>query len=152
MGERRYPLGNEDVVRFGYDDYRYGCLCTFPYNYRSEKIGISEVESFALLGAALCLYNNDKSKLSKDSWMGDEYVLPDCLPLWIREGIKEAVVDYPEKFDNGKYDIEHVSADISNEEYKKIRIERLEAIKKWCEVEIEEIKNEPEEDEDICED
>lgn len=34
MGETRYPLGVNDCVRFGYDDARYGCLCTFPYNYQ----------------------------------------------------------------------------------------------------------------------
>lgn len=46
MGETRYPLGyGEKVVRFGYDDYRYGCLCTFPFNYFEHKFGIGTVES-----------------------------------------------------------------------------------------------------------
>lgn len=114
MGETRYPLGN-DIIRFGYDDTRYGCLCTFPYNYSKKEFGIGTVESFALLGAVLCLHTNQPSLLTKEEW-DDEYVLPDCLPEWVRDNIRKNVGDYPEKYDGYEYDEDYLSEDASLED------------------------------------
>ena len=142
MSEKRYCLGDDSYIRFGYDDYRYGCLCTFPFNYKKEKLERNDVMSMALLGAAVALYNNSPSTLIKEDWMGDEYVLPDCLPLWIRDEIRNNLGFYPEKFDSGEYDIDHIPASISDEEFKNLQIKRLEDIKNWCDEEIKEIKEE----------
>lgn len=142
MGETRYNLDDSQIIRFGYDDFRYGCLCTFPFNYKKEKLGLGDVESMALLGAAVALYRNSRSSLIKEDWMGDEYVLPDCLPLWVREEIRRNLGDYPEKFDSGEYDMDNVSSEVSDEEFKNMRIKRFEDIKKWCDEEIEYIKTE----------
>lgn len=141
MGETRYPLGDsEKVVRFGYDDMRYGCLCTFPFNYSDHKFGIRTVESLALLGAALCLSVNGGLQ-EVDYADDDEYVIPDCIPRWIRDEIRRNLGDYPEKFDEGEYDIDHVPASISDEEYKKLLIKRFKAIKKWAKQSIKEVEN-----------
>lgn len=146
MGETRYPLG-DDYVRFGYDDSRYGCLCTFPYNYSKKEFGIGTVESFALLGAALCLYRNQPSLLEKEKY-DDEYVVPDCLPEWIRDEIRRNLGDYPEKFDGYEYDADYLSSEASLKDYYDLKIKRLEEIKKWCDEEIKELKQEYEEEKD----
>lgn len=141
MGETRYPLGDgEKVVRFAYDDMRYGCLCDFPFNYSEHKFGVDTVESLALLGAALCLSVNGGLQ-EVDYADDDEYVIPDCIPGWIRDEIRRNLGDYPEKFDEGEYDIDHVPASISDEEYKKLLIKRFKAIKKWAKQSIKEVEN-----------
>ena len=133
MGETRYPLGENDSVRFGYDDYRYSCLCTFPYNYSDQKLGLSTVESFALLGAALCMYKNG-GLVSND--YGDEYVVPDCLPLWVRNEIRRVIGNYPEE-----YETTHmipITSEVSEEELFEINLKR---IIEWAETELKELKN-----------
>lgn len=140
MGETRYPLGNDKVVRFGYDDYRYGCLCTFPFNYSEHKLGIRTVESLALLGAALCMSVNGGLQ-EVEYAEKDEYVIPDCLPVWVRDEIRKVLGDYPEKFDGGEYDTDHLPASTSEEEYKKILLKRFKDIKKWAKKSIKEIEN-----------
>lgn len=141
MGETRYPLGyGEKVVRFGYDDMRYGCLCSFPFNYSNHKLGIRTVESLALLGAALCLSVNGGLE-EVDYADNDEYVIPDCIPRWIRDEIRRNLGDYPEKFDEGEYDTDHVPASVSDEEYKKLLIKRFEDIKEWADQSIKDVEN-----------
>ena len=141
MGETRYPLGyGEKVVRFGYDDYRYGCLCTFPFNYSEHKFGIGIVESLALLGAALCLSVNGGLQ-EVDYADRNEYVIPDCIPRWIRDEIRRNLGDYPEKFDEGEYDTDHIDASVSDEEYKKLLIKRFEDIKEWADQSIRDVEN-----------
>ena len=141
MGETRYPLGyGEKVVRFGYDDYRYGCLCTFPFNYFEHKFGIGTVESLALLGAALCLSVNGGLQ-EVDYADRNEYVIPDCIPRWIRDEIRRNLGDYPEKFDEGEYDTDHIDASISDEEYKKLLVKRFEDIKEWADQSIRDVEN-----------
>ena len=140
MGETRYPIGNDKVVRFGYDDMRYGCLCTFPFNYSQHKLGLSTVESLALMGAVLCMSVNgglEKVDYADD----DEYVIPDCLPRWVRDEIRRVLGDYPEKFDDGEYDIDHVPASISDEDYKNMLIKRFMDIKEWAEQSIKDVEN-----------
>lgn len=140
MGETRYPIGNDKVVRFGYDDMRYGCLCTFPFNYSQHKLGLSTVESLALMGAVLCMSVNgglEKVDYADD----DEYVIPDCLPRWVRDEIRRVLGDYPEKFDEGEYDIDHVPASISDEDYKNMLIKRFMDIKEWAEQSIKDVEN-----------
>lgn len=140
MGETRYPIGNDKVVRFGYDDMRYGCLCTFPFNYSQHKLGLSTVESLALMGAVLCMSVNgglEKVDYADD----DEYVIPDCLPRWVRDEIRRVLGDYPEKFDEGEYDIDHVPASISDEDYKNMLIKRFTDIKEWAEQSIKDVEN-----------
>jgi hypothetical protein len=140
MGETRYPIGNDKVVRFGYDDMRYGCLCTFPFNYSQHKLGLSIVESLALMGAVLCMSVNgglEKVDYADD----DEYVIPDCLPRWVRDEIRRVLGDYPEKFDEGEYDIDHVPASISDEDYKNMLIKRFMDIKEWAEQSIKDVEN-----------
>lgn len=141
MGETRYPLGyGEKVVRFGYDDYRYGCLCTFPFNHSNHKFGIRTVESLALLGATLCLSVNSGLE-EVDYADNDEYVIPDCIPRWIRDEIRRNLGDYPEKFDEGEYDTDHVPASISDEDYKKLLIKRFKDIRKWAKQSIKDVEN-----------
>lgn len=136
MGETRYPLGEKNVVRFGYEDYRYGCLCTFPYNYKDKKLSIGTVESLALLGAALCLYNNNKKDLTKDKY-DDEYVLPDCLPQWIRDEIRQNCGDYPEKYDGYEY-----LPDCEDEEREKEFLKkRYKEIIAWCEESLKDLED-----------
>ena len=140
MGETRYPIGNDKVARFGYDDMRYGCLCTFPFNYSQHKLGLSTVESLALMGAVLCMSVNgglEKVDYADD----DEYVIPDCLPRWVRDEIRRVLGDYPEKFDDGEYDIDHVPASISDEDYKNMLIKRFMDIKEWAEQSIKDVEN-----------
>lgn len=140
MGETRYPIGNDKVARFGYDDMRYGCLCTFPFNYSQHKLGLSTVESLALMGAVLCMSVNgglEKVDYADD----DEYVIPDCLPRWVRDEIRRVLGDYPEKFDDGEYDIDHVPASISDEDYKNMLIKRFTDIKEWAEQSIKDVEN-----------
>ena len=138
MAETRYPLGDE-VVRFGYDDYRYGCLCTFPYNYKEKKFGVGTVESFALLGAALCLYRNEPSSLIKNEY-SDEYIVPDCLPEWIRDEIRRNCGDYPEKFDGYEYDIDYLPSSATDEDRKNLLIKRYTEIKEWVEQSIKDVE------------
>ena len=141
MGETRYPLGyGEKIVRFGYDDMRYGCLCTFPFNYSEHKFGIGTVESLALLGAALCLSVNGGLQ-EVDYADRNEYVIPDCIPRWIRDEIRRNLGDYPEKFDEGEYDTDHIDASVSDEEYKKLLIKRFEDIKEWASQSIRDVEN-----------
>ena len=141
MGETRYPLGyGEKVVRFGYDDNRYGCLCTFPFNYSGHKFGIRTLESLALLGAALCLSVNGGLQ-EVDYADRNEYVIPDCIPRWIRDEIRRNLGDYPEKFDEGEYDTDHIDASVSDEEYKKLLIKRFEDIKEWVDQSIRDVEN-----------
>ena len=138
MGETRYPIGNDKVVRFGYDDMRYGCLCTFPFNYSQHKLGLSTVESLALMGAVLCMSINgglEKVDYADD----DEYVIPDCLPRWVRDEIRRVLGDYPEKFDDGEYDIDQVPVSISDEDYKNMLIKRFTDIKEWAEQSIKDV-------------
>lgn len=140
MGETRYPIGNDKVVRFGYDDMRYGCLCTFPFNYSQHKLGLSTVESLALMGAVLCMSINgglEKVDYADD----DEYVIPDCLPRWVRDEIRRVLGDYPEKFDDGEYDIDQVPVSISDEDYKNMLIKRFTDIKEWAEQSIKDVEN-----------
>ena len=127
MAETRYPLGDE-VVRFGYDDYRYGCLCTFPYNYTQKKFSVGTVESFALLGAALCLYRNEPTSLIKDEY-SDEYIIPDCLPEWIRDEIRRNCGDYPEKFDGYEYREDYLPSSATEEDCKNLLIKKYTDLK-----------------------
>ncbi|MBW4847617.1 MULTISPECIES: hypothetical protein [Clostridia] len=144
MGETRYPLGLEKYVRFGYDDYRYGCLCTFPFNYHDHKLSYGTIESLALLGAALCMSVN--GGLLEVEYAGrNEYVIPDCIPMWVRDEIRRIMCDYPEKYDEGEYDIDHLSDTTSDSEYKELRIKRLNDIQEWAKQEIKEIENEEDE-------
>ena len=141
MGETRYPLGyGEKVVRFGYDEMRYGCLCTFPFNYSEHKFGIGTVESLALLGATLCLSVNGGLQ-EVDYADRNEYVIPDCIPRWIRDEIRRNLGDYPEKFDEGEYDTDHIDASVSDDEYKKLLIKRFEDIKEWADQSIRDVEN-----------
>lgn len=143
MGETRYPLNNKKIARFGYDDYRYSCLCTFPFNYQSHKLGIGDVESLALLGATLCMSVN--GGLQEVEYADrNEYIIPDCIPKWIRNEVRRVLVDYPEKYDDGEYDTEHLPDTITDDEYKKLRIKRLVGIKEWAEQMIVEVNNEEE--------
>lgn len=140
MSETRYPLGYDSVVRFEYDDYRYPCLCTFPFNYKDHKLDVGTVESLALLGAALCLSVN--GGLERGHYLCDtEYILPDCIPRWIRDEIKKILGDYPEEFYEGEYDTDHVDASIRGEEYNKLLIKRFKAIKKWAKQSIKDVEN-----------
>ena len=139
MAETRYPLGDE-VIRFGYDDIRYGCLCTFPYNYSEKKFGIGTVESFALLGAALCLYRNEPSLLTKGEY-DDEYIIPDCLPEWIRDEIRRNCGDYPEKFDGYEYRDDYLPSSATEEDCKNLLIKRYTEIKEWAEQSIKDVEN-----------
>ena len=140
MGETRYPLGSEKVVRFGYDDYRYGCLCTFPFNYSEHKLSVGTVESLALLGAALCMSVN--GGLQEVDYADEgEYVIPDCLPLWVRDEVRRVLGDYPEKFYDGEYDTDHLPDLTTKEEYKNILLKRFKDIKKWANKQIKEIEN-----------
>ena len=135
MGETRYPLGSEKHVRFGYDDYRYGCLCTFPFNYRDHKLSISTVESFALMGAALCMYQNGGLENESCFW-DNEYVLPDCLPLWVRNEIRRILGDYPEHFE--PTDCIPIDSLVNEDElYKK----NLKKIRRWAGKELKRLKN-----------
>ncbi len=141
MSETRYPLGDSGkMVRFGYDDFRYGCLCTFPFNYSEHKLGIGEVESLALLGAALCLSINGGLQEVDYADRG-EYVIPDCIPRWIRDEIRKVLGDYPEKFDYGEYDVDHLPNTISDEEYKRLLIKRFKDIRKWAKQSIKDVEN-----------
>lgn len=138
MGETRYPLGEEDSVRFGYEDYRYSCLCTFPLNYRDHEIGTGEVESMALIGAALVMHNNGgliKNEYDYEYDGRHEYVVPDCIPEWVRNGIRKAVGDYPERFDCNEID------DFDDTEFV---INRLKEIIAWANEEIKMIVNDKE--------
>ena len=119
---------------------RYGCLCTFPFNYSQHKLGLSAVESLALMGAVLCMSVNgglEKVDYADD----DEYVIPDCLPRWVRDEIRRVLGDYPEKFDEGEYDTDHVPASISDEDYKNMLIKRFADIKEWAEQSIKDVEN-----------
>lgn len=140
MSETRYPIGEDRVVRFGYDDMRYGCLCTFPFNYQKHKLDIGTVESLALMGAVLCMSVNG-GELKEDKYSEGEYVIPDCLPRWVRDEIRRVLGDYPEKFDEGEYDIDHVSVSISDEDYKNMLIKRFAEIKEWAEQSIRDVEN-----------
>lgn len=140
MSETRYPIGEDRVVRFGYDDMRYGCLCTFPFNYQKHKLDIGTVESLALMGAVLCMSVNGGG-LKEDKYSEGEYVIPDCLPRWVRDEIRRVLGDYPEKFDEGEYDIDHVSVSISDEDYKNMLIKRFAEIKEWAEQSIRDVEN-----------
>ena len=137
MSETRYPLGSDKSVRFGYDDSRYGCLCTFPYNYSSHKLGLGTVESFALLGAALCMYTNGGLIEDENGWSDNEYVVPDCLPLWVRNEIRRVLGDYPEHFETN--DCIPIDSVVSEDElYKK----NLKKIRRWAGKELKRLKNE----------
>jgi hypothetical protein len=138
MAETRYPLGDDKVVRFGYDDYRYGCLCTFPFNYLQHKLDIGTVESLALLGASLCLFVNGGLQKVDYAW-DDEYVIPDCIPLWIRDEIRRVLGDYPEKFDG--YDVDYLRSNASDEDVKNLLIKRYTYIKEWAEQSIKDVEN-----------
>lgn len=140
MGETRYPIGGDKVVRFGYDDMRYGCLCTFPFNYSNHKLGIGTVESLALMGAALCMSVNGGLE-NVDYAYKDEYIIPDCIPRWVRDEIRRVLGDYPEKFDDEEYDTDHVPASISDEDYKSMLIKRFADIKEWAEQSIKDVEN-----------
>lgn len=133
MGETRYPLGGNGSVRFGDDDYRCSCLCTFPFNYNNHKIGAEEVKSLALIGAALVMYNNGgliKNKYDYENEGYHEYTLPDCIPEWVRDDIRKAVGDYPEQFDCN-YDIYDNA---------KFATKRLKKIVAWANKEIKSLK------------
>ena len=71
----------------------------------------------------------------------DEYVIPDCLPLWVRNEIRRVLGDYPEKFDDGEYDVDHLPASTTDDEYKKILLKRFKDIKRWAKKSIKEIEN-----------
>ena len=147
MGETRYPLGNGKVVRFGYDDYRYGCLCTFPFNYQSHKLSEGTVESLALMGATLCMSVN--GGLQKVDYADDdEYVIPDCLPQWVRDEVRRVLGDYPEKFDGYEYDPDFTK---SREEGKELLRKRYKEIIEWCEESLRELDNEEDDDEEPIE-
>jgi hypothetical protein len=135
MGETRYPLGEKDSVRFGYDDCRYSCLCTFPFNNSKRKFGLSTVESFALLGATLCMYRNGGLIKNEYDYEWDdrhEYVVPECLPEWVRNEIRRTLGDYPEEFD--VEDIKEIDID-EDELYRN----KLVKIKEWAERELKEL-------------
>ena len=140
MAETRYPLGKDKVVRFGYDDYRYGCLCTFPFNYTEHKFGIKTVESLALLGASLCLFRNGGLQEVKYA-SSDEYIIPDCLPEWIRDEIRRNVGDYSERFDSSEYDEEFLPDDATENDRKQLLLKRFQGIKEWAEKSIKEIED-----------
>ena len=140
MGETRYPLGNNKVVRFGYDDYRYNCLCTFPFNCQERKFGIETVESLALLGTSLCLYKNGGLQEVDYAW-DDEYVIPDCIPEWIRNEIRRNCGDYPEKFDGYEYDYDFLPANSTEEDCKNLQIKPYTEIKEWAEQAIKDVEN-----------
>ena len=140
MAETRYPLGDDKVVRFGYDDYRYGCLCTFPFNYQEHKFGIGTVESLALLGAALCLFINGGLQ-EVDYAFDNEYVIPDCIPEWIRNEIRRNCGDYPEKFDGHEYDDDFLPASATEKDRKNLLIKRYTEIKEWAEQSIKDVEN-----------
>ena len=140
MGETRYPIGGDKVVRFGYDDMRYGCLCTFPFNYSSHKLEMGTVESLALMGAALCMSVNGGLE-EVDYAYEDEYIIPDCIPRWVRDEIRRVLGDYPERFDEGEYDTDHVPASINDEDYKNMLIKRFTDIKEWAEQSIKDVEN-----------
>lgn len=137
MSETRYPLGNGNVVRFGYDDCRYGCLCTFPFNYQSHKLNTGVVESLALMGAVLCMSVN--GGLQKVDYTDkDEYVIPDCLPQWVRDEVRRVLGDYPEKFDGNEYDFDYEEND---EKSKELLRRRYTEIIKWCEESLKALNN-----------
>ncbi len=58
------------------------CLCTFPNNYSHKKLDKFDVESFALLGAAVAL--SHKGKLNNY----DTVLIPNHIPRWVFEEIK----------------------------------------------------------------
>mgnify|MGYP006928122036 CR=1 FL=1 len=72
--------------------------------------------------------------------MNDEYVLPDCLPLWVRNEIRRVLGDYPEHFETD----DHIPIDsvISFDDlYKK----NLMKIRRWTGKELKRLKKEQEE-------
>lgn len=137
MGETRYPLGENDGIRFG--DERYSCLCTFPINNTDKKLGLGTVECFALLGAALCMYRNsglDKNDYDYSYAGRHEYTIPECLPIWIRNEIRRVLGDYPEDIDSD-YIIQFDTCTEEDEE--KIYKQKLENIISWAQKELDEI-------------
>ena len=98
--EMSYATNHENMVEFGDDDTgRYGCLCTFPHNdsVMGKKFGKDTVASLALLGAAIAIDANQGSQGFSDNCYHDDctwdkrerYLLPDCVPKWIRDEIKK---------------------------------------------------------------
>jgi hypothetical protein len=99
MGEMCYRANNKYIM-FGYDS-DYGCLCTFPHNNEviDKVLGKGTIANLALLGAAVAIAANKPESMNKESmtqsWGTDVYVLPNCVPEWIRNAIdKELNIQY----------------------------------------------------------
>jgi len=87
MGCDKYFIDDDynDYIMFSESDDEWSCLCTFPVNYRDEKLDSETLRSLALLGAAVVLYNH-----------GDMYLpiyLPYAVPKWILNEIKRLIPD-----------------------------------------------------------
>jgi hypothetical protein len=87
MGEMSYILNNGTSVRFSEDNYDYGCLCTFPFNYKDKKLSNGTVASLALLGAAVAIGANSPKSLITDYSSNGRHYLPYCIPEWIKAEI-----------------------------------------------------------------
>ena len=89
MGERVYSVlsygGKTHHITFSESDEEWGCLCTFPHNDAAfSEISKGRVAQLALFGAAVVLACTDL--VDPD---GECIFLPDIVPVWIRESIKE---------------------------------------------------------------
>lgn len=77
------------------------------FNYHDHRLSYGTIESLALLGATLCMSVN--GGLLEVEFAGkNEYVIPDCIPRWVRDEIRRIMCDYPEKYDEGEYDADHL--------------------------------------------
>lgn len=90
MGCDYYKLENGYTARFSeldlVEEGGCSCLCTFPHNYEDfMKLDEFDVESMALLGAALVL--SHKNKLPDQDYI----CLPHNLPRWVFNEIQRVI-------------------------------------------------------------
>lgn len=110
MGEMSYITNHENEVEFCDDDTgRYGCLCTFPFNYSNKVLGIGTIASLALLGAAIAIDANEGG-FDKECYHDNcsrsgrtRYILPDCVPRWIRDEIRRNLNMMSEEIDTKNF-------------------------------------------------
>ena len=78
----------ECYVHFNEAQDDYPCLCTFPCNYEgggADTLNGEQVISLALLGVAV--------KLAYEGRLIEDYnYIPDCIPKWIIQQIKQHVI------------------------------------------------------------
>jgi len=81
MSEEIYTIGKTSI-QFSETDETWRCLCTFPHN-DGNRLDSTRVASLALLGAAVVLTNRGELLHG---------MLPDAVPVWIRQEIKRNTV------------------------------------------------------------